>query len=254
LQHQTGTPDPRPLDLDARGWVRSLQPGQVAATFLFWDLSRAPGQYPAGRYVVTYEGEGTLAYRGSAIRVDPTPGREVIDVDPSRGGGIRIDITATNPANYLRNISVRLSTSSTTDVFNPIFVERVAPYRVLRFKDWQATDGDWTVNGPSQQRRWSDRPVMRPGALRAGAGTGARPEPETRLRRASAFTRADRARSSASGQASFRGSASSASWDRFTRTPPSRGRRSPTATRRRTPTRWPWRPTSGSATPRARAG
>ena len=157
---RAGTPDPRPLDLDARGWVRSLQPGQFATTFLFWDLSRAPGQYPAGRYVVTYEGEGTLAYSGSAVRVDATPGREVIDVDPNRGGGIRIDITATNPANYLRNISVRLSTSSTTDVFDPTFVERVAPYRVLRFKDWQATDGDWTVNGPSQQRRWSDRPVV----------------------------------------------------------------------------------------------
>jgi hypothetical protein len=32
--------------------------------------------------------------------VDATPGRDVIDVDPNRGGGIRIDITATNPANY----------------------------------------------------------------------------------------------------------------------------------------------------------
>src|SRR2546430_16998225 len=35
--------DQRALDLDARGWVRSLQPGQVARTLMFWDLSRAPG-------------------------------------------------------------------------------------------------------------------------------------------------------------------------------------------------------------------
>src|SRR5437870_794944 len=157
---RTGAPDPRPLDLDARGWVRSLQSGQVASTFLFWDLSRAPGQYPAGRYVITYEGEGTIAYSGSAFRVETTAGREVIDVDPNRGGGIRMDIVAVNPANYLRNISVRLSTSSATEVFNPTFVERIAPYRVLRFKDWMATDGDWSVNGPSQQRHWSDRPVV----------------------------------------------------------------------------------------------
>src|SRR3982074_3459256 len=50
----------RPLDVDEHGWVRSLQPGQLARTLRFWDLSRAPGRYPAGRYVVTYEGEGRL--------------------------------------------------------------------------------------------------------------------------------------------------------------------------------------------------
>ena len=44
--------DQRPLDLDEHGWVRSLQAGQIAKTLLFWDLSRAPGKYPAGRFVV----------------------------------------------------------------------------------------------------------------------------------------------------------------------------------------------------------
>ena len=75
-------PDTRPLDVDAHGWVRYLQSNQIATTLLFWDLSRTPGRYPAGRYVVTYEGEGTLAYGGSAVRVETRPGRDVIDVDP----------------------------------------------------------------------------------------------------------------------------------------------------------------------------
>ena len=40
--------DARTLDVDAHGWVRSLQGDQMATTRLFWDLSGAPGRYPAG--------------------------------------------------------------------------------------------------------------------------------------------------------------------------------------------------------------
>src|SRR5438128_1337820 len=82
------------LDLDSHGWVRSLQAGQLARTLLFWDLSRAPGRYPTGHYIITYDGEGTFQYGGSAVRVSTQPGRDVIDVDPARGGGVGIFLTA----------------------------------------------------------------------------------------------------------------------------------------------------------------
>jgi hypothetical protein len=151
----------RSLDLDAQGWVRSLQPDQMATTRLFWDLSRAPGRYPAGRYVVTYEGEGTFEYGGSAVLVESQPGRQVIDVDPARGGGIELNIVAVNPANYLRTISVRMPSSvPDAEIFNPTFVDRIRPYKVLRFKDWMATDGDFSINGPSPHRYWSLRPKV----------------------------------------------------------------------------------------------
>src|SRR5262245_1167729 len=39
--------DGRALDLDADGWVRSLQPGQLART-----LVMPEGHYPAGHYIV----------------------------------------------------------------------------------------------------------------------------------------------------------------------------------------------------------
>ena len=42
-----------PLDVDEHGWVRSLKPGQIARTLLFWGNQ----PYPAGDYVVRYEGE-----------------------------------------------------------------------------------------------------------------------------------------------------------------------------------------------------
>jgi hypothetical protein len=151
----------RPLDVDAHGWVRSLQDDQMATTRLFWDLSRAPGRYPAGRYVVTYQGEGTLEYGGSAVLAESRPGRQVIDVDPARGGGIEINVLAVNPANYLRNVAVRMpSAAPESEIFNPTFVERIRPYKVLRFKDWMATDGEWSPCCPSTQHFWSGRPKV----------------------------------------------------------------------------------------------
>src|SRR5712692_2174223 len=70
---QTAWGDSRALDLDARGWVRSLQPGQVARTLMFWDLSGAPGGYPSGRYTIQYEGEGTIEYSDNVTVVERAP-------------------------------------------------------------------------------------------------------------------------------------------------------------------------------------
>src|SRR6266850_2078952 len=130
--------DQRPLDLDEHGWVRSLLPGQVARTVMFWDLSRAPGRYPAGLYVVTYEGEGRIDYWPSARLVERAPGREVIDVDPARGtGGIGLFITETNPSNYIRNMHVTMPGGGPADErFNATFLDRLHTYRAIRFMNW----------------------------------------------------------------------------------------------------------------------
>ena len=61
--------DGRALDLDENGWVRSLLEGQIARTLLLLDLS---GHYPAGRYIVLYDGQGTIEYRGAAQNRDVT--------------------------------------------------------------------------------------------------------------------------------------------------------------------------------------
>jgi hypothetical protein len=137
--------------------VRSLQPGQIARTLMYWDLSRTPGRYPAGRYVVTYTGEGTLAYAGGAVRVESAPGRDVLDVDPARGGGIGLFITSTNPANYVRNISVRLPVEGSSDeLFHPVFLERLRGFRTIRYMNW--TLGQNRNN--YTQGRWAERPKM----------------------------------------------------------------------------------------------
>src|SRR5262245_61311623 len=51
--------DNRPLDLDARGWVRSLLPGQIARTLMLREFG---DRYPAGLYTVRYTGEGSLKF------------------------------------------------------------------------------------------------------------------------------------------------------------------------------------------------
>lgn len=151
--------DGRGLDLDEHGWIRSLQPGQVARTLMFWGLAKRPGRYPAGRYVVDFEGEGSIEYDGGARLVESRPGRHVLDVHPDRGPGIAMMIAATRPANYLRNIRVyREGTDPARSVLNPRFIESVRPFRILRFMDWAETNGP--RGGGSLQRRWQGRPTL----------------------------------------------------------------------------------------------
>jgi hypothetical protein len=124
---------------------------------MFWDLSSVPGGYPSGRYTVQYEGEGTLEYSDNATVVESTPGRQVVNVDSSPGrGGFGLFITATNPSNYLRNIHVRMpSDAPEGEIFNPIFLDRIKNYRVLRFMDWM-----FGGIGQYDQQLWASRPQV----------------------------------------------------------------------------------------------
>ena len=127
---------------------------------MFWDLSKAPGGYPSGRYVVQYDGEGTIEYTPNVHRIETSPGRETLEVD-STAGGIGFFITSVNPSNYLHNIRMRMpSDAPDGEIFNPAFLESIKNYRVIRFILWMAIDGDDTPQGPCLQRRWSDRPKV----------------------------------------------------------------------------------------------
>ncbi len=169
--------DGRSLDLDEDGWVRSLQPNQVARTLMFWSSSP---HYPGGRYVVLYDGEGTIEYWGAWQRDEAAsaPGRDVVVVDPTQGG-LGMNITSVNPNDYLRNIRVILpggvcsndqfrwcdenhpcdagascelfEDNYETQIFHPTFLDRTKRYRVLRFMDWMGTN-DSTISS------WAERP------------------------------------------------------------------------------------------------
>lgn len=172
--------DDQPLDLDERGWVRSLKPGQVARTLMLWDIRT----YRGGKYTVLYDGKGEITYsKVSAARLLPgesRPGRHVIDVDPSRShGGILLEIQETDPKDPIRNIRVLLPGGSceknrrmrcerardcgeagrcvpfeeSGQRFNPEFLASVQTYGVLRFMDWMDTND-------SELRTFDERPRL----------------------------------------------------------------------------------------------
>jgi hypothetical protein len=167
------TDEPNKLDLDAFGWVKSLpapaDPPEYTrvSTLLLRDLE---GQYPAGKYIVLYEGEGTIQYGFDARKEESTsrPGRDVIEVTPS-SGGLQIIITATDPrktGNYIRNIHVvpqQYEQTYQTEVFNPVFLERIRKFKTLRFMDWMQTNG-------SQQSRWETRAKTTDATYATGKG------------------------------------------------------------------------------------
>jgi len=152
------------LNLDKDGWIKSLPaPGDAPkytriSTLLFREI---PGYYPSGKYIVLYEGEGTISYGFDAKKDETasTPGRDVINVDSKKGGGILITITSTDPrktGNYIRNIRVikaeNLGLYTKGETFNPSFLNKIKNFSVLRFMDWMQTND-------SKQKEWTSRPV-----------------------------------------------------------------------------------------------
>lgn len=199
--------DGRALDLDPDGWVRSLLPGQIARTLLLPD-----GHYPAGRYVVLYNGQGTLEYGGGAVldTASSTPGRDVVIV--SGMAPVIMNVTATTPGNHLRDIRFlmpggvcsadpftycddanpcgtgaceRFEDIYATQVFHPTFLSRLRGYRTLRFMDWLQTNnspitswgtggvGGPLVDGPGRDPAGSREPTRR-GRLVDGSPPGDR--------------------------------------------------------------------------------
>ncbi len=154
------------LNLDADGWLRSLNPiGGGAANFtqactLIFSMGAVAGgpedgkfPYPPGAYVVRYDGEGILNYSlaGRKNFAASVPGRDVIDVTPMEPG-IQICVSQTDPANtgnYIRNIQVFApgnETSVNENIFDPAFLTRLKPFGTLRFMDWMHTNNSAQIN------------------------------------------------------------------------------------------------------------
>jgi hypothetical protein len=156
------------LNLDSDGWPMTLtsknEPSAQQFTSVGVVLARnlpstANGYYPAGQYVVLYDGQGTLTYGFDASLVSSSAGRDVINATPT-SGGIELRITATDPnhsGNYIRNIRVVQSQNEAAltagRLFNPTFLSVIQKFRALRFMDWFQTNG-------SPLSTWSTRPVL----------------------------------------------------------------------------------------------
>lgn len=137
------------LKLTPEGWIAALEPGQWAETVMMIDSPH----YPAGLYTLLYEGDGkiTFAFDNAKI-VQQSPGRMQVQVKPD-GAGVFLQIKETNPQNPIRNIRFIMPGFEQTyqsQPFHPLFLERLAKFKALRFMDWGATNN-------SEVREWADR-------------------------------------------------------------------------------------------------
>ncbi len=158
--------DGRPLDLDEHGWVRSLRRGQRAITVMMFGSqmwvpdASGSGVYrvPAGRFTVTYEGEGTIEYDVARV-VEHGPGRDVIELTVTdTNAGLALYLTAVNPRNHIRNIRVLMPNAKPDEIFNPAFIESLRGYRLIRFLGW--TFGPTAEDAAHTPHVWSQRPLM----------------------------------------------------------------------------------------------
>ncbi len=154
------------LDLDTSGWVRSLQSGQSALSYLFVSEQ---GGFKLGSYDVLYDGEGTIQYGGGGKKDNARSkaGHDVVDI----AGLTTLTITATDPnktGNYIRNIRVispggvcsddmykwcaddsgcdvgascdLFIDNYQTQLFDPTFLNDMKSYGTVRFMDWFHTN------------------------------------------------------------------------------------------------------------------
>jgi len=135
--------------LTADGYPASLAPGQHALSAVAWSGSH----FAPGRYVVLWDGDGSISFPLSNVSVaESTPNRITLDVVDTTGS-LWVAIDRTSAANPVRNLRVLWPGTETTyarQPFNPVFLDKIAPFSLLRFIDWGATNGSPVVE-------WADR-------------------------------------------------------------------------------------------------
>ncbi len=152
------------LSFDENGWVTSIDDPDVIAYYtpIMTELAGNGASFEAGRYVVRYEGEGTLGIDasfgggpGSAVVVESEPGRMVFDYTPG-DGTVRLYVAdlSDDPADYVRNIEVVYEPYEPLldqgEIFAPAFLESLSGFNSIRFMNWMNVNhetGNWYSEG-----------------------------------------------------------------------------------------------------------
>lgn len=135
----SGVSVPQEIPLNTTAYPASLAPGQVARTLLFTNNGQI---YPLGQYVLQWQGNGNVQLGGSGFSIASSSGQQVVyNVTSKNESGLYLDITSTDPANPVRNISLKAPFAGAgTGTFNPSYQKDIAGYGVLRFMGWNASN------------------------------------------------------------------------------------------------------------------
>ncbi len=125
--------------LTDEGYLASLPAGGSAFVSLLNGIS--PDANYGGRYVFRYEGDANFSIFGGTI-VEQSDGRIVVDV--ADGDPVGISIQSVNSDDPLRDfVLVREEYEALHDagaIFDPVFIDLIKDFRVLRFMDWMSTN------------------------------------------------------------------------------------------------------------------
>jgi hypothetical protein len=139
------------LVLDEHGWVKELAKGCRATKII---CSGVDAAYSSGTYIVLYDGEGEVQLTAPiGVIKKKEQGRLEVDVDATKGM-FAIDIVATNPQNYLRNLRVVIpgfESSYENNPWHPQFLKRWSGVACVRLMDMMVTNN-------SAQTSWQSRP------------------------------------------------------------------------------------------------
>jgi hypothetical protein len=129
--------------LGPHGWPVKIPPELAKISALILTDLPAEAAGVAGRYVVRYQGEGSLKVEGRATVVEDTPGRVVFDYTPG-DGFVAISLLALDASNPIRDIVVvraaREKLLADGAQFNPDWLSRIRGVRAVRFMDWMLTN------------------------------------------------------------------------------------------------------------------
>lgn len=105
-------------------------------------VSTENANLPPGQYVLLYDGQGSISLGGNASAVSNTPGRLQFNVTGT--DIVILNVEASQQADPLRNFRLlRLEDEFVNLDENPfyeVFLDKIAPFKALRFMDWGATN------------------------------------------------------------------------------------------------------------------
>lgn len=124
--------------------------------------------WPAGQYVVLWEGTGNFRLFGSFTNLTTTgPNRMTFDLAPQEQGIVEIAIENSDINDPIHNIRLLMPGSEATyqnQPFNPVWLDKLQSFQTVRFMDWGQTN-NWGEkpgegwNNPNEFD-WSERSQM----------------------------------------------------------------------------------------------
>ena len=141
-----GYPLQIPYD-DGGGWGP-----QQCKTLLFRDYS----EYPAGDYTLIFEGTGEIKLEYDATGTYTTPDtNHTVTISTPSDQGVLLSIISSSVSDPIRNIRFIMpgyAATYQTQIFHPLFLERLSIFSVIRFGGWGNVWGNPTVD-------WSEVPT-----------------------------------------------------------------------------------------------